>query len=55
MKLTKTKSKDLRIKIEDSDSYDVTDDNGVIFRPTTEQLKRIAKAAYSLDNTVLLP
>jgi len=54
MKLTKTKSKELRIKIEDNDSYDVTDDNGVIFRPTKKQLQQITKAAYSLDNMVLL-
>jgi hypothetical protein len=54
MKLTKTRDKTLRIKIEDADNYDVTEDNGVIFRPTAAQLKRIAKAAYSLDNMVLL-
>lgn len=54
MQLTKTRNKELWIKIEDSDGYDVTDDNGVIFRPTAKQLKRIALAAYSLDNTVLL-
>ena len=54
MKLSKTKNK-LLIKIEDSDNYDVTEDNGVVFRPTKEQLKRIALYAYSLDNTVLLP
>lgn len=53
MKLRKHKGT-LTIKIEDQDSYDVTEDNGVIFRLTAQQLKRIAKAAYSLDNTVLL-
>ena len=55
MIITKNKvKKTMRIKIEDSDSYDVTEDNGVIFRPTPQQAKKIAKAAYSLDNMVLL-
>lgn len=55
MKIIKNKStKTLRVKIEDSDSYEVTDDNGVNFWPTQKQIKQIAKAAYSLDNTVLL-
>lgn len=54
MILTKTKYKTFRIKIEDGDDYDVTDDSGVIFRPTAAQLKRIAKAAYAMDNEVLL-
>jgi hypothetical protein len=53
MKIIKTFGKSLWIKIEDSDDYDVTE-QGVIFRPTPQQLKRIAKAAYHLDNGVLL-
>lgn len=55
MKIVKNKrTKTMRIKIEDIDDYDVTDDNGVIFRPTWKQAKQIAKSAYSLDNTVIL-
>jgi hypothetical protein len=54
MKLIKRADKTLRIKIEDADHYEVTDDNGVNFWPTPKQLKQIANAAYRLDNTVLL-
>ena len=55
MIITKNKRrKTIRIKIEDADEYDVTPDNGVIFIPTAKQLKAIAKAAYSVDNTVLI-
>ena len=54
MKVIKTADGLLRIKIEDTDAYEVTDDNGVNFWPTEKQAKKIAKAAYSLDNTVLL-
>jgi len=55
MIITKNKQKKtMRVKIEDVDDYDVTNDNGVIFRPTPTQAKKIAKAAYSLDNTVLI-
>ena len=56
MRIIKNKSKKtIQIKIEDTDNYEVTDDNGVNFWPTKDQVKRIAKAAYSLDNMVLLP
>lgn len=55
MKITKNmRKRTMRIKIEDSDNYDVTDDNGVVFYPTKKQAQQIARAAYSLNNTVLI-
>jgi hypothetical protein len=43
MKAIKTADGLLRIKIEDTDSYEVTDDNGVNFWPTKKQLDSICR------------
>jgi hypothetical protein len=43
MKVIKTADGLLRIKIEDTDAYDVTDDNGVNFWPTKKQLDSICR------------
>lgn len=43
MKVIKTADGLLRIKIEDTDSYDVTDDNGVNFWPTEKQMRQIVR------------
>jgi hypothetical protein len=43
MKAIKTADGLLRIKIEDTDSYEVTDDNGVNFWPTEKQVRQIIR------------
>jgi hypothetical protein len=43
MKLYHNKNGDRRIHIEDTDNYDVTDDNGVDFYPTEKQVAHMVK------------
>jgi hypothetical protein len=43
MKLYHDKNGNRRIHIEDTDNYDVTDDNGVDFYPTEKQVKYMVK------------
>jgi len=43
MKVIKTADGLLRIKIEDTDAYNVTDDNGVNFWPTEKQVQQIIR------------
>lgn len=44
MKLYHNKNGERRIHIEDTDNYDVTDDNGVDFYPTEKQVAHMIKA-----------
>lgn len=43
MKLYKNKNGFIRMKLEDTDNYEVTEDNGVDFHPTKEQIRKIAR------------
>lgn len=43
MRLYHNKNGERRIHIEDTDNYEVTDDNGVDFFPTEEQVAHIVK------------
>jgi len=45
MKVIKCADNTIRIKIEDTDSYEVTDDNGVNFWPTQKQVATIIRIA----------
>ena len=45
MKVIKTVDGRLRIKIEDTDAYEVTEDNGVNWRPTEKQVRMIIRKA----------
>lgn len=49
MKIIKCADGMMRIKIEDTDSYEVTEDNGVNFWPTKRQVRSIIRVQLQME------